>query len=341
MDVFMQNCLANGDIAILDQHLQYGPDSSVLGTDLVAQLLARRFRGLICVRSANDSPEDLTLYRDAGAHCAFSKDLPLRAMVAEMLAAYRRLAPAPRREEAAPPTLTPTDGERSDTGSARTDHEGTKWCVCVCVCVWPPRRTRSDTGSARTDHEGTKWCVCVCVWSPEQPIRQLLGACQRAPTTTQPLSATSTRFAHSSQCHTVATSRCAPLGCDDMRTGRGTATAVGNWIPHCHQTAPQGFGAGTRTSSTFTPPKSGPVTMTAPPGSLCVCERVVTPVSREGRHVSSAAFLNNSYTHWLDRAGQGNGSSVISTALHCDNMTPLRCHSVAERTLPTFLLMAR
>ena len=91
--------------------------------------------------------------------------------------------------------------------------------------------------------------------------------------------ATSTRFAHSSQCHTVATLRCAPLGCDDMHTGRGTATVVGNWIHHCRQTAPQVSGAGTGTSSTFTPPKSEPVTMTAPPGSLYVCERVVTPIS--------------------------------------------------------------
>ena len=37
--------------------------------------------------------------------------------------------------------------------------------------------------------------------------------------------------------------------------------------------------------SSSTPPKIDPVTMTVPLGSLCVCERVVTPVSREAPRV--------------------------------------------------------
>ena len=51
-------------------------------------------------------------------------------------------------------------------------------------------------------------------------------------------------------------------------------------------------------------------------------------------------FLNISYTHWLDRAGQWAGSLVIST--HCTVIARLlfAVTRVAERTLPTSLLMA-
>ena len=82
---------------------------------------------------------------------------------------------------------------------------------------------------------------------------------------------------------------------------------------------------------------SDPVTMTAPPASLCVCvSGWLHPSPKkclQSRHVSSAAFLNISYTHWLDRAGQWAGSSVISTAMHCDSTTPLRCHSCRRKDL--------
>ena len=50
-----------------------------------------------------------------------------------------------------------------------------------------------------------------------------------------------------------------------------------------------------------------PVTMTAPPWeSVCVWAGGYTRLQRspQSRHVSSAAFLNISYTHWLDRARQ-------------------------------------
>ena len=87
---FTSAALANADIAILDQHLEYGGETNILGTDLVAQLVEGEFQGLICMRSANVAKHDRTKYAQAGAHCTFGKDVLMKQMVQEMKAAYVR-----------------------------------------------------------------------------------------------------------------------------------------------------------------------------------------------------------------------------------------------------------
>eukprot|EP00667_Euglena_gracilis_P005032 EG_transcript_5063 len=86
MEAFVAVALAEADIAILDQNLQYS--ASYLGTDIAQRLLESGFAGLICLRSANDSMEDRALYMRSGAHCCFGKDLLGRQLMAELKQAY-------------------------------------------------------------------------------------------------------------------------------------------------------------------------------------------------------------------------------------------------------------
>ena len=57
MDLFIPASLSNGDIVILDQHLEYGGDSNILGTDLVKRLVAQVLRPApIGVRTPEEMP---------------------------------------------------------------------------------------------------------------------------------------------------------------------------------------------------------------------------------------------------------------------------------------------
>lgn len=47
------------------------------GTDLLRQLLAHGYRGLACIRSANDSADDRARYAACGAHCTIGPGAPL------------------------------------------------------------------------------------------------------------------------------------------------------------------------------------------------------------------------------------------------------------------------
>ena len=87
---FMEAVLDGGDIAILDQHLEFEGEGLVYGTDLVRELRRKRFPGLLCARSANVAPEDQAKYMKAGVNCIFGKDLGMREMIAEMQIAYVR-----------------------------------------------------------------------------------------------------------------------------------------------------------------------------------------------------------------------------------------------------------
>ena len=87
---FMEAVLDGGDIAILDQHLEFEGEGLVYGTDLVRELRRKRFQGLLCARSANVAPEDRAKYIEAGVHCIFGKDLGMRDMIAEMQITYVR-----------------------------------------------------------------------------------------------------------------------------------------------------------------------------------------------------------------------------------------------------------
>ena len=87
---FVLKTVELGHIAILDQNLEYGGESSLLGTDLVELLVAKHFEGLICMRSGNVSARDMAKYRNAGAHCIFGKDVPMRKMIEDTKVAYVR-----------------------------------------------------------------------------------------------------------------------------------------------------------------------------------------------------------------------------------------------------------
>ena len=53
-------------------HLEYS--QIVLGTDIARQLRQLQFDGLICIRSADDAPEDREKYAEH-ADCSFGKDI--------------------------------------------------------------------------------------------------------------------------------------------------------------------------------------------------------------------------------------------------------------------------
>ena len=87
---FISGAAADADLVILDQHLEYGGTDNVLGTELIPQLLARSFAGFICMRSGNVSSDDVAMYLEAGAHCVFGKEIPLKQMIDDMKVAYVR-----------------------------------------------------------------------------------------------------------------------------------------------------------------------------------------------------------------------------------------------------------
>ena len=87
---FIAAAVAHGDIAVLDQHLEYGGDANVLGTDIIRQLLEREFKGLICVYSGNVAAADIAMYRAAGAHCVFGKDDSMKQIIEDIQIAYVR-----------------------------------------------------------------------------------------------------------------------------------------------------------------------------------------------------------------------------------------------------------
>ena len=88
VDLFVSEVLAGAHIAILDQHLEYGGDSNVLGTDIARRLVAQGYSGLMCIRSANMASVDQEHYAQAGAHCWFGKDMIMKEMVKALKAAY-------------------------------------------------------------------------------------------------------------------------------------------------------------------------------------------------------------------------------------------------------------
>ena len=87
---FKDCVLEDGDIAFLDQHLEYGAEDNIHGTDIVEELLECGYKGLICIRSGNVAVEDLAKYDVAGAHCAFGKDVAMKKVIEDMKVAYTR-----------------------------------------------------------------------------------------------------------------------------------------------------------------------------------------------------------------------------------------------------------
>jgi len=88
VELFTARAVEEASIVILDQHLEYGR-GSYLGTTVAQRLRRLGFPGMICIRSADDSPEDQALYAAAGAHCFLGKDLPSHEMVRCLATAYQ------------------------------------------------------------------------------------------------------------------------------------------------------------------------------------------------------------------------------------------------------------
>ena len=84
---FTEAVAAGADVAILDQNLEF-ESQTVLGSDLVRELIANGYLGLLCIRSANDSESDQALYRASGAHCFLDKGLAPAEMVRQVTSAY-------------------------------------------------------------------------------------------------------------------------------------------------------------------------------------------------------------------------------------------------------------
>ena len=88
VEEFMSHVLKDGDVAILDQNLEYGGVLSAQGTDLIAQLCQNGFQGLLCIRSGNTSEADQDHYLRHGAHCVLGKEMRMQDMVTKIKQAY-------------------------------------------------------------------------------------------------------------------------------------------------------------------------------------------------------------------------------------------------------------
>eukprot|EP00667_Euglena_gracilis_P004701 EG_transcript_4727 len=102
--LFLDVAPRQAHVIILDQQLEYS--RTYLGTDLVRQLLAKGFPGLICIRSGDDAADDRAKYAESGAHCSLAKDLTGPQLAEELKRAYvrRRWGGAPQRYSFASPT---------------------------------------------------------------------------------------------------------------------------------------------------------------------------------------------------------------------------------------------
>ena len=117
---FMKAVSAGADVAILDQNLQF-ESQTLLGSDLVRELIADGYLGLLCIRSANGSECDQALYRSSGAHCFLDKILTPAEMVRCITSAYRSHTAAHQRRTSEAPTSAST--ERTQEEVAGPSHE--------------------------------------------------------------------------------------------------------------------------------------------------------------------------------------------------------------------------
>ena len=90
---FVPAALRQADIVVCDQNLDF--DGRIFyGTDLVERLLRGGFRGLLCIHSANDSPEDIAKYKASGAHVCISKGMRIGQILDILKDAYLQLPAA-------------------------------------------------------------------------------------------------------------------------------------------------------------------------------------------------------------------------------------------------------
>eukprot|EP00667_Euglena_gracilis_P003066 EG_transcript_3074 len=87
VEAFLAEAPLAADVVILDQHLDYGA-VHYRGTDLLQQLVHDGFEGLVCIRSANVTPENQHTFLESGAHCAVGKDVSPSVLVSTVLQAF-------------------------------------------------------------------------------------------------------------------------------------------------------------------------------------------------------------------------------------------------------------
>jgi len=86
LDLCVARATQEADVVIVDQHLEYS--ESHLGTAILKRMKLMGFRGLMCIRSGDDSEEDRAYYAACGAHCFLGKDLPAPTLLETIVAAY-------------------------------------------------------------------------------------------------------------------------------------------------------------------------------------------------------------------------------------------------------------
>jgi len=77
-------------VCIFDQNMDYS-EGNVKGTEVVAELRSRGFKGVIFIRSSDDDSDSKKEYSKAGASGFLSKHMPVSEMIAGLQAQYQRL----------------------------------------------------------------------------------------------------------------------------------------------------------------------------------------------------------------------------------------------------------
>ena len=116
VEQFKRAVLKGCDIAILDQHLDF-PGNHMLGSTIAAELVGSGYKGLVCMRSSNDTAEDQELYTASGAHCVFGNDMLWAEMVPALCEAYVHHAST----DDASPSVDLLEAEQMGTSSS-TSH---------------------------------------------------------------------------------------------------------------------------------------------------------------------------------------------------------------------------
>ena len=156
---FTEAVAAGADVAILDQNLEF-ESQTVLGSDLVSELIANGYPGLLCIRSANGSESDQALYRASGAHCFLDKGLAPAEMVQRVTSAYwsNEVCTAEARSSS---ELLQAEG----AGASRERQERYKAPVHRARrCSKAVQRRTSDTLPGLVSHRSSSSSICM-----EQP----------------------------------------------------------------------------------------------------------------------------------------------------------------------------
>jgi DNA-binding response OmpR family regulator len=116
----------------------------VLGTNLAEDLRSRNFEGLILIRSANSTKEDVAGYMRTGAvDGCLGKDQGSKELVADICAAFRQ------KQESCTTSLGLQQQPTSQAGGLRTEEEFSSDLFAACDTVglrYTPTKSEVDSG---------------------------------------------------------------------------------------------------------------------------------------------------------------------------------------------------